>query len=421
MSSQADLYINKYSVISQTSFILPEMAMIFREGDKKIFKKKIDGELHTFYKYSNTVRNIKDRLEVMGYSINKVKTEFEKDILQRISEIEEEIEDCSYEDLRKEYEYGLDVLKKSSFKSWQKAFKYIMDNKLFISYWTESEYKAGTPKLVKYILNHIDYGTLYNYPGGDIYSILRIFLEACSDDLIVELDLTELINSGWYEPNQEVCKDVIDSAKKDYPLNEKIIILTEGSSDRYILESSLRLLYPHLFDYYSFMNFSDSNAQGGSGALVETIRSFVGSGITNRVVAIFDNDTAGTDAIKTLERTKIPPNIKIIQYPYFPFAKNYPTQGPSGISVLDINGLAGSIEIYLGKDILELKKKLIPVQWKGYNNRLKQYQGEIIDKAKVQNEFREKLKKCETNHKLVEKMDWSGLILIFQSIFKVFQ
>jgi hypothetical protein len=419
MSSQADLYINKYNVISQTSFIIPEMAMLFRESDKKVYRKKIDSEYWTYCEYSNTVRNIKDRLEIMGYTIDKIKSNFNKDILIDVNELEDRIIDYSFDikaDSRK-----VKLLKNVGFKAWQNAFKYILKNNLNISHWIESEYKKGTPELVKYILNNIDYGTLYNYPGGDIYSIIRIFLESCEDDKIVRLDLSHLVNAGHYELNQTVCKDVIELAKQEYPLYEKIVILTEGSSDRRILESSLKILFPHLYDYYSFMNFEDSNAEGGASTLVKTIQAFTGSGITNRVVAIFDNDTAAKNAMRTLDKTKIPENIKIMQYPHIPIAMKYPTQGASGLSLLNINGLAGSIEIYLGRDILESNGKLTPIQWKGYDQSLKQYQGEIIEKNRIQKDYIEKSKKCIMNNKLIKETDWSGLSLIWTSIFRAFQ
>ena len=70
------------------------------------------------------------------------------------------------------------------------------------------------------------------------------------------------------------------------------------------------------------------------------------------------------------------------------FARNYPTQGPNGITNLDINGLACSIELYFGRDILTDKEgKLIPIQWKGYEESLKQYQGEILKKKELQEAF----------------------------------
>ena len=47
----------------------------------------------------------------------------------------------------------------------------------------------------------------------------------------------------------------------------------------------------------------------------------------------------------------------------------------SGLEPLDVNGLAASIELYFGEDVLCAEQnKLTPVQWKGYNSTLRQYQ-----------------------------------------------
>ena len=79
-----------------------------------------------------------------------------------------------------------------------------------------------------------------------------------------------------------------------------------------------------------------------------------------------------------MSKTTIPDNIKIARYPNIKMLEDYPTIGPSGITNMDINGLAGSIEMYLGVDSLTEKKELIPVQWKGFDSSLKKYQGEIV-------------------------------------------
>ena len=40
------------------------------------------------------------------------------------------------------------------------------------------------------------------------------------------------------------------------PAAQKVIVVTEGDTDREVLERSLRLLYPHLADYFHFFDFS---------------------------------------------------------------------------------------------------------------------------------------------------------------------
>jgi hypothetical protein len=122
----------------------------------------------------------------------------------------------------------------------------------------------------------------------------------------------------------------VDELSEDFVVNQKIIVLTEGSTDTPILSRSLAVLYPHVQDFYSFVDFTASNLAGGAGALVSTIKAFVGSGIQNRTVALFDNDTAARDALRALSGVNLPGNIKIVQLSALDFAKEYPTIGPQG-------------------------------------------------------------------------------------------
>jgi hypothetical protein len=118
----------------------------------------------------------------------------------------------------------------------------------------------------------------------------------------------------------------------------------------------------------------------------------------------------------------MPLNIKIIQYPNLNFAKTYPTLGPSGINNLDINGLACSIELYLGKEIITNDKgKFIPIQWKGYDKSINKYQGEILYKNKIQKQFINKIKDCKKNKNHINNYDWEPLKLVFENIFNAFK
>lgn len=62
---------------------------------------------------------------------------------------------------------------------------------------------------------------------------------------------------------------------------------------------------------------------------------------------------------------------------------------------MNVNGLACSIEMYFGVDVLTRNNELIPIQWKGFEEKEKKYQGEIADKNYVQETFRKKLRKTE--------------------------
>jgi hypothetical protein len=205
-----------------------------------------------------------------------------------------------------------------------------------------------------------------------------------------------------------------------YRFGEKIIVLTEGSSDAIILKSAIELLYPHLKDLYYFMDFHISNVAGSAGNLVNTIKSFIGAGIKNKIIALFDNDTAARDALSVIKEFEIPDNIILMQLPDLGFANDYPTLGPTGLTEMNINGLACSIELYLGKPVIMEKGSFIPIQWKGFNFKTNSYQGEIIKKNAIQKHFFSVIKNAKVNNEAKRNHDWSALQLVFETIFDVF-
>ena len=176
-------------------------------------------------------------------------------------------------------------------------------------------------------------------------------------------------------------------------------------------------MYPHLRDYYSFLDFDSTGYGGGVGNLSNVVKAFAGAGIVNNVIALFDNDTAAQSACKSLEKANLPSNIAIVKLPELELLRSYPTIGPSGSVNLDINGMAASIELYFGEDILKLDgMNLVPIQWTGYDKSQKQYQGEVLEKALLQEKFKEKLKTARDG----VEYDWTEMRNIFQLLFFAF-
>jgi hypothetical protein len=438
MGTYCELYIADYPVYSTKGGVDPIVMTIFREGDKRVFERKVSernrlawghleledkDEVETVYEYSNTVANIRQRLEVMGFSLRRVRDEFYKGIEEEIETLKSRIEtlsDSRFRDsIEADWRAEQNLLENSKFEDWLYSFKSIIERELEPQLFRNDLPRDEQP-LIRYILGPTDGGPEYHFPCEDLRYFLRAFVEVCPDNGLVTQDITDLVHAGYYEPDDAVCEIALQQLTEDYPVNEKIIILTEGSTDKVILEKSLRLLYPHLYDYFSFMDFGLSNASGGASSLVATIKAFIGSGINNRIIAIFDNDTAARAARKGLAKTAIPNNMKILEYPMLEFAKRYPTIGPSGISDLDINGLACSIELYFGVDVLTRDGRLVPVQWKGYDDSLNQYQGEILHKRELQYSFFEKHSKCSADLSLIGAMDWEPMRLVLQTIFNAF-
>ena len=163
-----------------------------------------------------------------------------------------------------------------------------------------------------------------------------------------------------------------------------MVVLTEGSSDSQILTSALEITHPHLVGFLQFMDFS-TGAEGSAASLARLVRSFIGAGIANRVVAIADNDTAAHDALDRLNETGLPDGYRVIHYPDISLLADYPTLGPQSddLVFMDVNGKAASLEMYLGKELLTIEGKLIPVQWTGFVESKRSYQGSIAHHHKV--------------------------------------
>ena len=274
--------------------------------------------------------------------------------------------------------------------------------------------------LIGYISGNTDEYAL-GIPIGDLRFAFRILLECFDNQDSVELDVSDLIGGGWYEYEDDLVERSRQILTESYHYDSKIIILTEGSSDKFILEKSLAILYPEYLPYYTFMDFGISNASGGASALVSVVKAFLGAGIQNRIIALFDNDTASRVAMKGLASLQLPDNMRVMTYPRYEYLESFPTVGPSGNHNLDVNQLAGSIELYLCRQALEISNDISPVQWKGFDQSLSCYQGEVLNKNAIQKQFYDIVEAVENNPNLKENYDWKGLDLIFQGVFKAFK
>ena len=204
-----------------------------------------------------------------------------------------------------------------------------------------------------------------------------VYYEGVKDSDIAVLDISDLAEAGWL----------------DYELDDFItvppIILTEGITDIKTLKKALHVIYPKLESNVRFLDTS-FRPETNAAAVVKMIKSFAAAGINNRILAILDNDAAASEAMTKLPRN-LPNNIKVIQYPELDLMTSYPTIGPQGEINMNINGLAGLIEIYMGKDILTGNDgNLELVQWGGYMKRVNKYQGSLINKDAVGSRFKGK-------------------------------
>jgi hypothetical protein len=270
-----------------------------------------------------------------------------------------------------------------------------------------------TPGTRPWLLHFLDY--------WDPRYALRACLLAFPDSEVV-LDITDL------DDQESLASDSLRTLQSFAEARAPIVVLTEGRTDAEFLSAALKIIYPHLDDLIRFLDFNESKNEGGTGALVKTVKAFSAAGIANRVVAIFDNDAAASAALRSLDQGSLSDNIKVLQYPTIELAREYPTLGPptiespaGTITLADINGLAGSIEVYLGSDVLTHHSgHYYPVQWRSYVTGPNVYQGEVQNKAEVHEAFRRKIKAALHRPTGIVSGDWKDLRRIIDTILTAF-
>lgn len=248
--------------------------------------------------------------------------------------------------------------------------------------------------------------------------LLRAASLAFPDEDVV-LDITDIIGGGWVDPDELPRQTALENFSGPVTHGLPVIIITEGKFDREVLKAAIELRRPHLSQYLTFLDFDYRN-EGGAEAVVKTVKAMAAAGVGNRIIAFFDNDAEGRSSAMALAQLRLPPSITVMVAPDLELAEDYPTQGPSGSSGQDINGLACAIELYTGVDALtDTDGSLVPVQWGHYNKIVDGYHGALTEKAAVQERFRSKVKAAREDRGAMESQDWSALDGILLTILRV--
>jgi hypothetical protein len=415
MGTYCELYVDEYPVLPNKSAPDPVVMTIFREGDKVVAERRvsarnpvawshieaIDDEAERVVEYKATVGDVKSRLRAMGFTLPFVQADFDTRKDQYLAELKSRMED--HPDL---YREEVVLLDKSSFDQFLSAFREILATRTHPVYVVKRV--PSISQLAKYILDDDEAEFYWHFPCSDIRCFLRALLEAVPDSSSVMQELTDLVEGQYFDADANMIDWSLQMLKGDYSINSPVVVLTEGSTDSECIRVALEVLYPELTGYYSFMDLA-VRAPGGTGSLVHIVKAFAGAGIENRMVALFDNDTAGHAALSLLKHVRLPQTIRAVAYPDTERARSYPAIGPTGIVNQDINGAACSIELYFGGDVLMTSGSLLPVQWRGYDDRLKRFQGEIGQKDNLKREFLRKSEAAKQNRNLIESQDWGDM------------
>ena len=172
------------------------------------------------------------------------------------------------------------------------------------------------------------------------------------------------------------------------------------------------------------------NRPGGVDAISNNMKAFIASRLKSKFIAIFDNDTVGSQAQKRLcnEISVLPNNCRILTYPDIKLAKRYPTIGANGKTVLDnINGRACSIELYLPDYLLKTDHgDYLPIEWGNRvqcnvgKEKLIAYQGVISDKDSIKEKCFKLINQIESGALQFSLSDWLKMKYLIDAIVNAF-
>jgi hypothetical protein len=405
------------SDILDFSFKLPDaMVSVFTEDDRDPFIARDNGmedydeDYESTHKYEATVEIIRDRLEIMGYTSERWRSELE-DFKQTKLEAERELLIESEDEGNKNLAAAraIFVVEQSKPERWVRTLLEIIRE-----HWGG----VGHPrsKVLQKMLFDEDKGTI-QIPFSDDLNLLRATIDTHADSEIVRFEFGTAVLDLDIPPDASLSLDARRNLLECAQAFEKIVILTEGKSDSKILKSSLQRIFPHLMHMYSFLDHSSFKAQGGTGELERLARGFAGAGVSNRVVVLFDNDTAGVAASMRLRQAGLPQNFRVLTLPDLDIAHLYPTIGPTGPSHAEINGSACGIELYCGRTALTGEDgQLCPIQWTGYDSAMERYQGEPLEKEKIKERFYQVLESCSDP---TTDPEFSSMRLILRTIMQI--
>jgi hypothetical protein len=409
MGSWANLMVGKVELRWYKSVVPPEILALFHDENLEAtplhpHSASIE-DYERFVRLTSSVGKVRQRLAIFGFTESKARQQL-GEVLQEDADIESSLDPSAPGCTDMASVRAADV----SVDSWVAAFR---DPSLTI----EERIKSRTAANAGEIL----------YDLGSRTSLVACLL-GLPDEAPLVLDLTELYYGGWLpEDLSSIASDALTEVQRITTTDAPLIVLTEGKTDAQLLGLALEVLHPHLVDLVRFMDFTQK-PEGGASALVRTVRAFAAAGVANRVLALFDNDSAAWDARRALNSVSLPPNILAACYPGVDLAARYPTVAEPAMEskvastqLEDVNGRAGSLELYLGRAALtDANGQLRPVVWSSYLRGVQREQGEVLGKKHIQQAYRSNAKAVLSGQMAFDPAEWQEMKAILDLVLHAF-
>jgi len=247
MGSYGGIRFDDLSICDSKSYIPDHWAVLFSETDRRseteLHKNaEPDEKLHPVIWYETDRETFLSRLSLLGATEAAMKHVFDAWLAEQQKDWDHYADE--WKDQAGERAGELQTaLKSLNFESWKSH----ANQTLRTRYNLKAPYKSSNALEEKF--HDYDESYLHIAGFGELVTI-RALLEACPEVTSIKLDVSDLINSGYYDETIEICT----KARRDLPFSQLLgptIILGEGSTDLLVLKrglgsdvsSSYRLLF----------------------------------------------------------------------------------------------------------------------------------------------------------------------------------
>ena len=225
----------------------------------------------------------------------------------------------------------------------------------------------------------------YNDP---LYLLCLLAENKDNKDMQVVWEYGDIIAGGWAMSSDFYV---------EVPEEIKFRIITEGTTDAYILEKALKRYHPGIVDFFVFLQRDRKSPLTGVAGISSLAKGLASMKVPSLAIVIYDNDFAGASASKKLAESGLPQNIVALTLPNLESFVEFPCDGPNGEHCYNINGRAASIECYLLDCLSRQDCEKYEVKWtqEAYGGEESQWQGSLEGKHRIIAEAKNFLKNQE--------------------------
>ncbi len=317
MGSSCELKFDAISLLDQKSYVPDDFVCLFQESDRRELQKTEEEESGVGYFAPREV--VLQRLDLLGFTTEYARSHFEKWLQQErenYSEDEEEIDGSGVSETAQ-------ALRRLDYGEWLSRARNVLLTRYDFTRRTD-EYKDEVDRQMRSLQDD------WLFYDANVLPIIRSLLEAFPEVREVFLDIGDLINGGYLDANEKLCETRRQASVQERSDLQPTVIIAEGSTDITVLKRSLQKLYPYLTDYFTFFDYDGPKVDGGANYVVKFLRAFAAARINSNIIAIFDNDAAGIDALNLASGLPLPANIKVTRLPDIELARAYPTIWTTG-------------------------------------------------------------------------------------------